>query len=100
MTADEAFEVCALWLESNAELHFAYSDPQRDRFKENPRGQAYFDQWRHSGEFLDDAARQVRKFQLAERAKQCVGYPSCDGDLVVMPHSPSCPCFVQKTDKV
>jgi len=27
MTADEAFEVCALWLESNAELHFAYSDP-------------------------------------------------------------------------
>lgn len=66
MTADEAFEMCAVWLENNADLHQAYSDPKRDRFREA----AARDKWKWSAEFLEDAARHIRRFQDSARTSK------------------------------
>lgn len=60
MTADEAFEMCAKYLQSNADLHCAYSDPDRSRYREQSPDR---DKWAWSADFLNDAARQIRKFQ-------------------------------------
>lgn len=62
MTAHEAFEKCAQLLEGAAELHFAYSDPDRDRF----RSVEDRSKWRFSAEFLADAAQKIRKMQSEE----------------------------------
>ena len=32
--------------------------------------------------------------------KRCSGYPTCDGDLVAIPHSPTCPLYIPLSPRV
>lgn len=65
LTVDKAFERCIRLLENSAALHFAYSDPSRDRLFREPSADR--DKWQWSGEFLQDAADQIKKFQKESR---------------------------------
>jgi hypothetical protein len=64
MTADEAFEQCVKLLEGSADLHFAYSDPARDRYREPSPDR---DKWKWSAEFLQDAANRIKKLRQESR---------------------------------